>query len=195
MNPATPHPEPEPAPSEQTGRDLIRSYIRAKDENRAHLIAATFHEQAQVEMEVLAPGISFPPRLNGCAEIAETLVQRFGATYGNVYTFCLDFKQAAATPDRPICRWLAVMTAKTDGTARLGWGVYRWKFSRAQDGQAWRVEHLTIQIAQIKTLSRRAGHDLINWAGAHPYPFSSNAQILATLPSPLLDPALKDFLR
>ena len=184
-------------PSYQEGCALIERYIRAKDENRAHLIAATFHDTAQVHMEVQTSGISFPPLLNGSAEIAETLVQRFGCTYGNVYTFCLDFDPAASesAPDTLVCRWLVAMTAKTDGTARLGWGSYRWKFSRIPDDTQWKVECLTIQIAQMKTLSRRTGHDLISWASSHPYPFSSDALVLETLPGALLDHELSDFLR
>jgi len=183
-------------PSFEEGCALIQRYVRAKDENRAHLIATAFHDTAQVHMEVLTPGISFPPLLDGSAEIAQTLVQRFGCTYGNIYTFCLNFDRAATaeTPDTLVCGWLVAMTAKTDGIARLGWGSYRWKFSRTHPGEHWKVERLTIQIAQMKSLSRPAGHALIEWAGTHTYPFSSNAQVLATLPGTVLDGQLRDFL-
>lgn len=185
-------------PSHAVCRALIDRYLRATNENRAHLLAGVFDPQAKVAFDSHTQGISVPPLLSGIAAIAETLVQRVGSSYGNIYTFCLD-DDAAASADpagiapSPLTRaWLVAMTAKTDGTARLGWGRYRWRFDRAHPAAPWLATHLTIAIDQMKPLSRPLGHALITWAGAQPYPFCSPATLLASLP--LQDAALRAFL-
>ena len=63
---------------------LIETYFNAKDGNRPHLMRRAFHEHAVVEMSVRTQAISFPPWLNGCDAITDTLVRQFGQTYENV---------------------------------------------------------------------------------------------------------------
>jgi len=188
------------APSFDTCRELIRLYLRATNENRAHLLAGAFDEHAKVAFDTHTQGVRVPPLLEGLPSIAETLVQRVGSSYGNIYTLCLDYPapsaiQPPSTAPTPLsCAWLLAMTAKTDGTARLGWGRYRWCFDRAGPEAPWRVSHLTVDIDQMKTLPRPLGQDLIHWASAQPYPFCASETLLASLPPSLSDPALRAFL-
>ncbi|MCS6763850.1 MAG: hypothetical protein MO853_07600 [Candidatus Protistobacter heckmanni] len=67
----------------------IKTYIRAKDENRPYLMAQAFMPDAVLDMQVKTDAISFPSRSEGLATISDVLVSRFGQTYENVYTICL----------------------------------------------------------------------------------------------------------
>ena len=56
--------------------DLLRDYIRAKDENRPHLIPQVFAANACLEMRVKTDSIAFPAVSQGAATIADVLVRR-----------------------------------------------------------------------------------------------------------------------
>jgi hypothetical protein len=60
--------------------DLLRDYIRAKDENRPHLIPQVFAANACLEMRVKTDSISFPAVSQGAARIADVLVRCFNQT-------------------------------------------------------------------------------------------------------------------
>jgi hypothetical protein len=141
----------------------IETYIRAKDENRPHLLSEAFAPGATVRMIVDTAAISFPPILSGLDAIADTLVRTFGQTYENIYTFCL-----SAPPERAVqrfsCRWLVAMSDKQSGTVRVGTGLYDW-YGRD------RIEELAITISAMALLDPVALHPVMNWVSNLPYPW------------------------
>ena len=69
---------------------LILTYILAKDGNRPHLLRQAFAEDAELKMVLNTGAINFPPIARSRDNIADILARQFGATYENIYTFCLD---------------------------------------------------------------------------------------------------------
>jgi hypothetical protein len=106
----------------------IRTYIRAKDENRPHLMRRAFAEEATLEMVVRTSAIAFPPVTRGCAAIADVLVRDFAKQYENVYTFCLDDPPSADSLCFK-CGWLVVMSEKDSRKLRMGHGYYDWSWN------------------------------------------------------------------
>jgi hypothetical protein len=49
-----------------THSSAIQTYIRAKDENRPHLMPSAFALDAKLEMKVKTGNISFPPASTSC---------------------------------------------------------------------------------------------------------------------------------
>jgi hypothetical protein len=153
----------------------IETYIRAKDENRPHLLPKAFAEGATVRMHVHTAAISFPPILSGLDAIADALVRRFGQTYENVYTFCL-----SAPPDdghrRFSCRWLVAMSDKQTGMVRVGAGLYDWDIPHD------RIEELQITITAMQILDSRSLHPVMNWLSGLPYPWCPAEVALRSVP-------------
>ena len=81
----------------QTPSEAIQTYLRAKDENRPHLMKRVFAETAELEMTVETDAISFPPLTVGVDEITRVLVRDFDQINENVYTFCLTNPRRAAS--------------------------------------------------------------------------------------------------
>lgn len=147
--------------------EAIQAYIRAKDENRPHLLRQGFLPDAVVTMVVDTKEISFPPRLEGIDAIADTLVRRFGQIYENVYTFCI-----APQPEGPgsafDCEWLVGMSEKAGGAVRLGCGRYRWAFAADAGGQ---VSGLEIAILTMRTMPAAFLAPVMAWFAMLPYPW------------------------
>ena len=173
---------------------LISTYIRAKDENRPHLMKYAFALDATLDMTVKSDAIAFPTHTQGLSAISDVLVRRFGQTYDNVYTFCL----ADSRPDDRVeiyaCDWLVGMTDKAGAGVRVGCGSYRWQFSPSLNGPL--VQRLEIVIEAMKILPPEHSERAIDeWLGTLPYPWCSRAQALAQAPQlPDLDAAL-DYLK
>lgn len=173
---------------------LLGDYIRAKDENRPHLIAQVFSETACLEMRVKTDAISFPAISQGAATIADVLVRRFNQTYENIYTFYLDRPVAgSATPPAVFaCDWLVGMSEKATGNVRVGCGRYEWVFR--QDASPLRAERLAITIEAMQTLPAASLPHILRWLLALDYPWSSASAVRAFAPKlPLLEPVL-DYL-
>lgn len=146
---------------------LVRAYLRAKDENRPHLIDDAFAPDARLEVRVRAGAIAFPPVAVGSAAIADVLVRRFAQVYENVYTFCLA-RPADGDATDFACPWLVAMSAKADGTLRVGCGSYAW---RRQSGAPWLVERLVIEIDAMRELPAEASRAVFDWVRHLPYPW------------------------
>lgn len=169
-----------PGPLDPQG--LIRTYIRAKDENRPHLMAHAFAADATLEMTVKSEAIVFPARSEGLATISDVLVRRFGQSYDNVYTFCLAEAPPAADAQRYGCDWLVGMTDKASGGVRVGCGSYAWEFS-GQDG-ARRVQALTIVIEAMDVLPADTAQQVLDgWLARLPYPWSTASHVCAQAPA------------
>ncbi len=161
---------------------LIHTYIRAKDENRPHLMAHAFAQDATLTMRVESQAISFPARTEGLAAIADVLSRRFGQSYDNVYTFCLADTLPAADATQFCCDWLVGMTDKASGGVRVGCGSYVWDF--AGTAQDRRVQSLAIAIEAMEVLPPDTAPTLLDdWLARLPYPWATAAQACAQAPA------------
>ncbi len=169
---------------------LLRDYIRAKDENRPHLIPRVFCDAACLEMRVKTESISFPAVSQGAATIADVLVRRFNQTYENIYTFYLDTPAAGSANPPAVfaCDWLVGMSEKATGNVRVGCGRYEWVF---QQGTPCRVERLAITIEAMQTLPPPRLPEVLDWLLALDYPWSSAQAVCNSAPATtLLEPVL-----
>jgi hypothetical protein len=178
--------------NDATPETLVRNYLRAKDENRAHLISSVFCESACLEMRVKTQDISFPAVSQGSATIADVLARRFNQSYENIYTFCLD-KPAAESANSPpavfACDWLVGMSEKANGNVRVGCGRYEWIF---QQKPPYRVERLIITIETMQTIPDHWMPKILKWLLALDYPWSSAQAVCRSAPEiKLLAPVLR----
>lgn len=170
----------------RTAENVLRMYIRAKDENRPHLLARVFSETARLEMIVKTGAITFPPVATGVAAITENLVRNFGRTYENVYSFFLARPEPGAHADTFACDWLVGMSAKEDGRVRVGFGRYDWHF---QSDEPHLADRLVITIEAMQVLSSAYLEPVFRWLTALPYPWGSAERILTAAPAiPDLEP-------
>jgi len=156
---------------------VVHTYLRAKDGNRPHLMHDAFAETARLEMQVKTDNIAFPALSNGVEEISEVLVRRFGQTYENVYTFCLQQPQAASRSFS--CDWLVGMSEKASGAVRVGCGRYDWTFS---DSPPHRAERLLIAIETMQSLPASCLGAVSAWLASLPYPWCSIEQMQSSAP-------------
>jgi hypothetical protein len=163
-----------------TAEAVVRTYLRAKDENRPHLMQLAFAETAKLEMEVETGTISFPPLSEGIESITKVLVRDFGQVYENVYTFCLT-NPPPITSDKVFeCRWVLGMSEKTSGAARVGCGRYHWSF---QTGERRLVaERLGITIKIMQVLPPDYLNPIMQWLSELPYPWCPPQQCLKGMP-------------
>jgi hypothetical protein len=158
--------------------NAIQTYIRAKDENRPHLMPGAFAHDASLQMKVETENISFPPASKGIEAITQVLVRDFGRTYENIYTFCLDNSPSDVEADFR-CRWLVGMSDKETKSIRVGCGHYDWRF-----GSSELIQNLTITIKTVLILSSDHHQQVMNWLSHLPYPWCS-AEAAATRMPPL----------
>lgn len=157
---------------------IIRSYIKAKDENKPHLMSRVFSESATLAMKVQTDNISFPPEVSGLTDITKTLVRDFNDSYENVYTVCLTdtLKEGKTTLS---CRWLVGMTEKSSGSCRVGFGEYQWSFA---DDESCLADHLTIVIENMAVLPSETQADVMAWLGELPYPWALSSDVSTSIP-------------
>lgn len=150
-----------------TPAEAIRTYIRAKDENRPHLLRRAFAPTAVAEVVSHAPAMTFPPVCEGLDAITDTLIREFGRVYENVYTFCLS-EPPARDCRRFACRWLVGMSERKGGAVRVGCGRYDWLFASDQAGL---VARLAITIERMEIYDPSALQPVMDWVDALPYPW------------------------
>src|SRR5262249_16623614 len=110
-----------------TPESVVRDYIRAKDENRPHVLDRVFAPDAVVEIRNPSAAIAFPAPTSGRAAIADVLVRSFGQTHENVYPFCL--QRPAGRAGSFDCDWIVAMTERSGSrSVRVGRGRYAWRF-------------------------------------------------------------------
>jgi len=177
--------------SETTGRDVervLRTYFRAKDENRPHLMKEAFSEGATLETVVKTGAISFPPVSRGLDPITDVLVRKFAQSYENIYSFYL-----AKPPQQPMadftCDWLVGMSEKESGWPRVGCGRYDWHFESSESHLA---DRLVITVATMQVLSADRLDTVLQWLTGLPYPWCPARKVLETAPPIVeLDPVFK----
>jgi hypothetical protein len=175
-----------PTMSGQSAEDVLRTYFRAKDENRPHLMQEAFSEAATLETIVKTNAISFPPISRGLAPITDVLVSKFAQLYENVYSFYLEKPPSHVPLSNFSCDWLVGMSEKESGKARVGCGRYDWQFHPAEPRLA---DRLVITIEAMQVLSADYLEPVLLWLTGLPYPWCPAQTILKTAPAiPDLDP-------
>ena len=178
-------------PTAINASDAISRYLFAKDRNRPHLMERAFVEDCELAMAVKTDAISFPSSVKGREQITEVLVTSFAEQYENVRTFCLSRPNADYLPQFH-CDWLVGMSARQDGTVRVGCGHYGWYFGSDDDR---RVKKLVIDIEVMCLLPAGESEPVMQWLAALPYPWCSKTQVCSNIPAiPALRP-IEDFLR
>jgi hypothetical protein len=158
--------------------NLVRKYIKAKDENKPHLMEAVFHCDATLRMKVKTSNISFPSDVKGLHNITDTLIREFSQSYENVYTIC--FSDTLETSETEVkCRWLVGMTERTSGSPRLGFGDYLWQFDSETPSL---VKQLTIVIDDMRIFPQTDQPAIMSWLGSLPYPWAQSANVLTSMP-------------
>lgn len=164
-------------------KKLVSGYIRAKDENKPHLMENVFSESATLKMQVHTTNIFFPSHLVGLADITNVLVTEFNNSYEDVYTICLS-DTVRESKNKLKCRWLVGMTEKVSGSFRVGCGEYQWRFEK--DGLCL-ADHLTIVINYMIVLLEETKPEVMCWFHQLPYPWAVSTDVLASMPdTPLL---------
>lgn len=161
----------------RSARQIIETYILAKDGNRPFLMGNVFVEDAVLEMAVTGGTIAFPPRSFGLESISNTLVREFARTYENVHTFCLTSAPShhAGTFS---CDWLVGMSEKENRNVRVGCGRYDWHFHSS----AHKAARLNITIQVMESLAAAAIIPIMSWLSTLPYPWCPAGLVLAKVP-------------
>jgi hypothetical protein len=166
--------------NQRSPRGAIESYIRAKDQNRPHLMPLAFAEHSTLDMEVKTGAISFPAHSRGRDAITEVLVRNFAQHFENVYTFCLSSPPADDQRDFS-CKWLVGMAERSTGSIRIGCGSYDWRFQSQDTGSL--VERLRITIEFMQVFSSDKSHILFRWLARLPYPWCPRQTAAGSAPS------------
>jgi hypothetical protein len=177
-----------PAPDQ-----LIQTYFLAKDNNRPHLMERAFAKNAELTITVNTDAIAFPSTIHGLSGISDTLVRKFGITYENIYSFCLQRPEAGMDACHFSCDWLVGMSDKEHHNARVGCGRYDWTFQSAAPGL---IERLHITIATMAVLPATERQTVLEWISGLPYPWCGADAIVDTAPAiPALEPVLHYITR
>ena len=159
-------------------RDIINRYIKAKDENKPHLMAGVFTQSATLKMNVDTNAVSFPSGAVGLTDITKALITDFNHSYENIYTICLEDtleqKENVLT-----CRWLVGMSEKETGTVRVGCGEYKWCFT---ERKACLAEHLTIKIEEMTVLQSGLMMKIMTWLEKQPTSWAYSYSVLESMP-------------
>lgn len=156
---------------------VLRTYVRAKDENRPHLTPRVFAADAVLHVRVCTGSIAFPSVTRGRCKITDVLVSSFAMSYENVYSFYM--ARPPEGVDQFSCDWLVAMTEKPSGNVRVGCGRYEWGFDAAGSGLA---ERLVITIEQMLTLPPAEQAGIFGWVETLPYPWTTPADVAAAAP-------------
>ena len=157
--------------------NAVQTYIRAKDENRPHLMHNAFTPDANLEMRVETENISFPPKAKGIERITQVLVRDFGRANENVYTFCLNKIPTDDETDFQ-CPYLVGMSDKETESIRVGCGYYNWQF-----GANELVHDLTITIKSMVILASSHQQAIMDWLSHLPHPWCPAETAAKTMPS------------
>lgn len=158
---------------------VLRGYFRAKDENRPHLLARVFAEDAELVIHNASTNIAFPADTRGRDAIAEVLVRSFTLSNEDIYSFylCDPPAEEARAFD---CAWLVGMSERASGQLRVGCGTYAWSFDAKPPHLATR---LVISIESMQVLPRAEFEPVFAWLESLSYPWSPPADALRGLPA------------
>ena len=157
-------------------RTRLAQYVEAKDNNRPALIHEAFAADASLTFSIDTDTISFPPKAEGAAAIATTLVSEFAKTFDRCRTCYIGDVAAALDGNTMTIPWLVVMRETAASALRVGKGYYRWGFAAGDDG-TYRIASLHIHIERMDTIADPGAFTLAALQAALPYPW---------LPAPVL---------
>ncbi|RJQ87289.1 MAG: hypothetical protein C4519_00960 [Desulfobacteraceae bacterium] len=152
---------------------VLRGYFRAKDENRPHLLAEVFSDDATLCVVNKATNIVFPAVTKGRESIADVLVRRFAQTYENIYSFYLSKPPEKAS--KFSCEWLVGMTEKESKNVRIGCGRYDWTFSSCSP---YLASELVITIETMQVLPSSAFGTVFAWLQRLNYPWANKDEVV-----------------
>jgi hypothetical protein len=155
---------------------LLRTYFRAKDENRPYLLADVFANDARLEVNDRSGQIGFPGVTVGLDGIADVLVRHSNQTYENIRSYYLDRPKHAA--EAFTCDWLVGMTEKAARNVRVGCGQYEWTFAGYPE---LRVTRLVITIEQMMVLAPAYATEVMRSLRCLDYPWTFADQVTRTL--------------
>jgi hypothetical protein len=155
---------------------LLRTYFRAKDENRPQLLGDVFASDARLEVNDRSHQVGFPAVTIGLEGISEVLVRRFNQTYGNIRSFYLDRPEPMV--EAFTCDWLVGMTEKASGNVRVGCGQYEWAFANRP---VLRVSKLVITIEQMVVLAPTCTPEVMRSLLMLDYPWTSAGPVTRVL--------------
>jgi|SRR5215208_679917 len=162
-----------------TTAECIHTYLRAKDENRPHLMRFAFAETAKLETSVEGGAISFPPLTSGLSTITQVLVSDFARNYENIYTFCFVDNPPKGITGNYACRWLVGMSEKASGSVRVGCGQYDWTFDI---NEPYLAKRLALTIKVMEALPPECLHAVIGWLARLPYPWCPASEAIKGMP-------------
>ncbi|BFM48758.1 hypothetical protein [Marinomonas sp. THO17] len=156
-------------------KEAISVYIRAKDDNKPHLMKGIFENSASLSMKVKSDTISFPSETQGLDSITNVLVSDFNKKYENVYTFCMT-DSVISDEKQTLCKWAVVMTDKEKSSVRVGYGDYKWVFNKGMTKQ------LTILIEEMIALEELQSEEIFSWVDKKNYPWCDSDDFLKGAP-------------
>lgn len=160
-------------------KTVVSQYIHGKDRNKPHLLKRAFSKQATLSMQVNSENISFPSNTQGLEAISQLLVSDFNKQFENIYTYCITDSLLEADLSLSCC-WLVVMTEKSSGNVRFGFGDYHWGFSNT--GPHLLADRLEIIIDAMIVLEEQAKESFLVWTEALLYPYLSLHDLLSNSP-------------
>jgi hypothetical protein len=163
---------------QQHFKQLIHRYVRAKDQNKPHLLQQVFCEDAVLNMQVESENISFPAHTFGLAAIRLLLVRNFSQRYENIYTYCIE-DSITIEANRLSCLWLVIMTDRATGQLNVGTGDYVWTFSgfSGELDEPNKVQKLQIVIHQMLVLSASRELEVLQITETLAYPWCRRADL------------------
>ena len=158
-------------------KQIIQTYLRAKDENKPHLMKELFTDSAILEMKLKTENISFPSKTVGLDNITEVLIKNFSNSYENIYTLCFEDTIVSDT-NSLFCSWLVGMSEKNTDKVRVGSGIYTWQFNANNT----KVEKLTIVINEMVILESNVIEKIMFWLNNCSYCWCELENTMQTMP-------------
>lgn len=169
----------------KSARELLETYVEAKDLDRPGLILDCFAPNAVLTYSIATDTISFPARTRGADAIAQILVRDFRKTFTRCKTYYVC--DSVVKDSRKIDKlpWLVVMKEMSGPILRLGKGCYTWHFEWFD--QAMRVSAMHIHIDRMDAVEDPGADILDALQSALPYPWLRPAMLRATLEFLMMD--------
>jgi hypothetical protein len=156
-------------------RELIETYVRAKDQTRPYEMARVFTPDVNLTMNVLTREIEFPPQAQGLQSVAKILCSDLNRRFENILTFCLS-EPPGDTADSYKCEWIVVMSEKEGGQVRVGGGIYEWNLDPSHS----LISSFVITVKGMGTLSIDHLPQITEWVRQLDYPWTTRPRIEAS---------------
>ncbi|NIB43639.1 hypothetical protein HBA55_28785 [Pseudomaricurvus alkylphenolicus] len=170
---------------------IVRTYIRAKDDNKPHLARQIFSASSFVRVSWDRSLLPYPSELIGADDITTLLCQEFNQRFENIYTFCLSHPPDNTGSNIFHCPWLTTMTARKGAEVYVGCGTYEWLFTYNESAK---VNQLAISTDHMIRLKPRHQNEVLDWLGQAQYPWGNVGELLGTMPRLESLIAIQDWL-